>query len=250
MENVGNILWEVRDSVGILSLDSPPENYLKQPEFVPLSQLKKWIGDAGVNAMVITGTGRHFSAGADREEVMRIASNGDELFRSLTKGKELLDYIENLTVPCIAVIRGVCFGGGLEIALACHMRFCSSNALFAFPETNLGLMPGLGGTIRLPGRLSFKDSLAMILSGDMIDAATAKEMGLVDEIFPDGDLNKSSLDLIRKMISNRPPDVIRTIMQALHNARKLPAGESMKEESRMFCELARKEAERRKRSEE
>ncbi len=246
MERTGYIQWEVRDSVGILSLANPPENFLKEPEFVPLETLKKWIGEQEPHALVITGAGRHFSAGADREDVLKKVEKQEELLSKLMKGKELLDYLENLTIPCIAMVRGVCFGGGLEIALACHIRTCSENALFAFPETNSGLLPGLGGTIRLPGRISFKSSLEMILSGDMISSEIARELGLVDEVFPDAELAPGTFHMIRKMIGNRPPELIRMVMQALHNARSLPISEAMKEESRMFCELARKEAERRK----
>ncbi|HTX88293.1 MAG TPA: enoyl-CoA hydratase/isomerase family protein [Bacteroidales bacterium] len=250
MEKTGTVQWEVRDSVGILSLAHPPENFLTEPEFVPLEKLQEWVEAGEVRALVITGTGRHFSAGADREEVFRIAEKGEELFKKLMRGKALLDYIENLPIPCFAMIRGVCFGGGLEIALACHIRYCSENALFAFPETNHGLMPGLGGTIRLPGKINFLESLDMILGGDMISADLAREIGLVDEIFPESDLNENTFHLIRKMIENRSAEVIRSVMQALHNARKLPVAEAMKEESRMFCDLARKEAERRKKNEE
>jgi enoyl-CoA hydratase/carnithine racemase len=248
IEKIGDIQWEVRDSIGILSLAHPPENFLPEPEFVPVATLKRWIGSSDIRALVITGMGRHFSAGADREEVFRIAGKGEELFNKLMKGKELLDYIENLPIPCVAMIRGICFGGGLEISLACHMRFCSENALFAFPETNHNLIPGLGGTIRLPGQIPFKASLEMILSGDMFSADVAKELGLVDEIFPDSDLSQSTFHKIRKMIENRSAEVINTVMQALHNAKKLSVAEAMREESRMFCELARREAERREKN--
>lgn len=245
MKTENPVRLEVVHSIGIITIDNPPENYLSEPEFIPAEILRDWIGKSRIKALMIRGTGRHFSAGADPDRIFRDPSRLPELEQDLNRGKELLDFLESLTIPVAAAIQGVCFGGGLEVALACHIRFCSENALFAFPETNHGLIPGLGGTIRLQERISFRKSLEMILGGDMIEAAIAKEIGLVDEIFPAGTLFDSTQALLEKMTAGRSVQVIRSVIKALQNARSLPLEEAMKEESRMFCELAREESRRR-----
>ena len=160
--------------------------------------------------------------------------------------KELLGYLQDLDIPVAAAISGVCFGGGLEIALACHMRICSENALFAFPETNLGLMPGLGGTFRLGERLSLQDSLKMILGGDMINAEEALSLKVVDTIVKNEEPLSYTFNFLRKITEGRPLKIINYVMQALKNSKRLPAEESMREETRMFCDLARIESNRRK----
>jgi enoyl-CoA hydratase/carnithine racemase len=135
----------ITGDIGLLTLNNPPQNYLTEPEFIPASELKKWIEDNGLKGLVITGSGRHFSGGAQLESVFSMAADEERMEGRMARGKELLRYIEELDIPVAAAISGVCFGGGLEIALACHIRICSENSLFAFPETNQGLMPGLGG---------------------------------------------------------------------------------------------------------
>jgi enoyl-CoA hydratase/carnithine racemase len=102
----------------------------------------------------------------------------------------------------------------------------------------------------LPEKISFRNSAEMILKGDMIDAVTAKELGLVDEIFPDGNVYEATFELLKKMTGDRSTQVIHSVMKALHNARSMPVEEAMKEESKMFCELAREEAGRRLRNDE
>ena len=173
-------------------------------------------------------------------------SHDEEIMESeINKGKALLRYVENLNIPVIAAIQGICFGGGLEIALSCHIRICSNNALFAFPESNQGIMPGLGGINSLREQISFPDALKFVLSGDMINAEEAKIMKLVDYIVPADDLITYSMTLLKKMTEERRLKVINYVMKALHNARSMSLEEAIKEETRMFCELAKEEMNRR-----
>jgi enoyl-CoA hydratase/carnithine racemase len=163
----------------------------------------------------------------------------------MNEGKTALNHLEGLTIPVVAAIQGICFGGGLEIALACHIRICSENALFAFPEINNGILPGLGGTVRFQELAGFPGSLKMILGGDMINAEDALELKLVDNIVPKSKLFDYTFNLLKKMTYERPLPVIHGVMQALQNARKLPRDEAMLRETRIFCELALAETERR-----
>jgi enoyl-CoA hydratase/carnithine racemase len=164
----------------------------------------------------------------------------------MNRGKTLLSYLENLDIPVVAAVSGICFGGGLEVALACHIRFCSENALFAFPETNHGLLPGLGGTVRLGEKLPVMESLRIILGGDMINAEEALTLNIVDLIVKDEDLLSYTKKFLTKITQDRPMNIIQAVMRAIKNARQPDQAEAMKEETRMFVRLAKIEAERRR----
>ena len=155
-------------------------------------------------------------------------------------GKDLLQLIANTPLPVVAEISGACFGGGLEIALACHIRICSENALFAFPEANHGIMPGLGGTITLSKLIGPGRATQMILSGDIVNAEKALETGLVDHVVPKETLHGFTLHYLEKLTRDRDVEVIRSIMRSIHNAMNMDAGQALEEETRLFCELALK----------
>jgi enoyl-CoA hydratase/carnithine racemase len=245
MERNKHAEWEVRNSIGILSLNNPPENFLPEPEFVGPEFLHHHIRNEEIKGIIICGAGRHFSGGASLDHLFRMAADKDKMAIEMDKGKALLDYLEHLDIPVIAAIRGACFGAGLEIALATHLRVCGENSLFAFPESNYNLIPGLGGTERLSEKTSLRHSLNMILKGDMINASEAREMKIADYIVPDGEVFDFSFSLLRRMTEGRSLKVIHYVMQALMNTKHLTLPEAMKEETRMFCELASEEAERR-----
>jgi enoyl-CoA hydratase/carnithine racemase len=237
---------KITDDIGILILENPPQNFLLEPEFIPLPELREWIEGNSLKALVIAGSGRHFSGGAKLDSIFTMAEAGEPMEGQMEKGKELLVYLEDLDIPVAAAINGVCFGGGLEIALACHIRICSENSLFAFPETNHGLMPGLGGTYRLGERVSLKDSLKMILGGDMINAEEALQLKVVDTIVKNEETLAHTLHFLRKITEDRDIKIINYVMQSLKNIKRLTLEESMREETRMFCDLARIESVRRK----
>ena len=246
MNGINMINKKINGEIGIITLDNPPQNYLTDPEFIPVAELEDWIEANHLKALVITGSGRHFSGGANMDSIFTMAENGKQIEDQIEKGKKLLDYIRDLDIPVAAAISGVCFGGGLEIALACHIRICSSNALFAFPESNHGLMPGLGGIDRLDERVNLKDLLKIILGGDMINAEEALLLKIVDTVVQDEDPLNYTLNFLRKITEGRQITVINYVMQALKNSRRLPVDESIREETRMFCDLARVESIRRK----
>ena len=245
MEKKGHISFTIEHNLGIIRIDNPPANYLIKPEFVPAAVLQNWIEKNLLNGILVCGSGKHFSGGAELDRLFSMSKDEGIMESEINKGKALLRYVENLNIPVIAAIQGICFGGGLEIALSCHIRICSSNALFAFPETNQGIMPGLGGINGLREQISFPDTLKFVLSGDMINAEEAKLMKLVDYIVPADDLIPYSMNLLKKMTEDRKLKVINYVMKALHNAKTMTLEESIKEETRMFCELAKEEMKRR-----
>jgi len=245
METINKISWEIRNDIGIITLDNPPENYLVQPEFVPLETLRKWTSYDYLKGIMICGAGKHFSGGGKLENLFRMIGNKENISESMDKGKAVLEHLENLDIPVIAAIQGICFGGGLEVALASHIRVCSENALFAFPEINQGIIPGLGGTVRCFGKTGFPKAMKLIMSGDMINAEDAQEINLVDFIVSKHKVFDFSFNFLQKLTRDRPLTVINAVMKALKNARSLSIEEAMREETRMFCELALAEAKRR-----
>src|SRR5262249_43088801 len=141
--------------------------------------------DAGV--VILTGSGeKAFVAGADINELARMTPLGGEASSRL--GQEALLAIETLGKPVIAGINGFALGGGLELALACHIRFASDNAKMGLPEVGLGIIPGYGGTQRLPRIVGLGHALELITTGRMIDAAEALRIGLVNAVLPAADL--------------------------------------------------------------
>jgi enoyl-CoA hydratase/carnithine racemase len=250
MEKTGHVSLQIEQNMGIISIDNPPGNYLVQPEFIRVDFLRDWIEKNELKGILICGTGKHFSGGADLDALFTMSRSTSMMKAEINKGKDLLRFIENLNIPVIAAIRGICFGGGLEIILACHMRICSDNALFAFPETNHGMMPGLGGINKVMELTSFHESMTFVLSGDMINAEEAKAMKLVDHITSNEELINYSKTLLNKMIDGKRLKVIHYVMKALHNSRTMTLEDAIKEETRMFCELAAEEMERRMRNEE
>jgi enoyl-CoA hydratase len=237
--------WKVRGEIGFLSIENPPENWLEKPEFVSLDHLKDLLKSDPVKGLVIHGIGRHFSAGASIEKLMEMAEQKQVLLENIHRGHSLLTFIENFDMPVIAAIRGACFGGGLEVALATHVRICSRNALFAFPESNSGMMPGLGGTVRTVRTSGFPASLKMILGGDILNAEEALGMHLTDKITNNDPVEEAFL-LLKKMTTDKPLKVIRSVMQALRNASELSLEEALQEETKLFCALASEESARRK----
>lgn len=233
-----NILsWERQGDFGILSISNGKENYLDQPDFIDIELLRKWTSEEELKGIIIQGIGRNFSAGADLKNLIELAQNQNLLAEKINKGKKLLELIENLNIPVIASINGVCFGGGLEIALACHIRIASEKALFAFPETNHGLIPGLGGGYRI-ARLLRNKAFEIVLKGDMINAHNAKEIGLIDYISEKKDSFDLAMEKLKSFTSDRSLEVIHYAMQAIHNASRLSREEALKIETELFCKLA------------
>jgi enoyl-CoA hydratase len=235
--NPENITIEKTGCIVVIKLSNPPQNFIKNPSFVSRDLLQGISGTEDVKGIVITGVGRHFSAGADLSSVFQLAKNVNNLNEQMQAGKDLLEFISFLPVPVIAAINGVCWGGGLEIALACHLRFASSKALFAFPEINSNLMPGLGGIYRITHKTGTAQSLAILLSGDTFDAEKALQCNVIDKITEENVLD-FSIQYIKNLVESRPKKVITSIMQAIHNAKKLELHEALHEETRLFCELA------------
>jgi 3-hydroxyacyl-CoA dehydrogenase len=194
----GTVDAERADGIAILTIDHPPINALNLTVRRLLLQL---IRDANENpdvrAIVIQSRGRHFVAGADIREF------DHEPQTPLLN--DVLTMIEGCSKPVIAAMQGSVLGGGLELALACHVRVAASNAVFGMPEIRLGLLPGSGGTQRLPRLIGLAKSLEILLSGDPIDCKTAKDLGIIDRERDSAILTKDALALANELASSSVP---------------------------------------------
>ncbi len=159
--------------------------------------------DAAVQAIVLTGSGeKAFVAGADIGELAQMDPIGG--VRTSREGQDAFRFLERMRKPVIAAVNGFALGGGLELALACHLRLASENAKFGLPEVKLGIIPGYGGTVRLPRLVGKGRALEMILSGEMIDAEAAYRIGLVNRVHAQVDLLAEARALAGKIAANGP----------------------------------------------
>jgi 3-hydroxyacyl-CoA dehydrogenase len=183
------VKYENKDGVGVITIDNPPLNVLsREVRDGLMAAVRQAAGDGGASAVVFTGAGRNFTAGADITE-----------FGAPFKGADVNDIcaaIDDLRKPAVAAMHGASVGGGLEIALACHYRVASKDARIGLPEVKLGLLPGGGGTQRLPRLAGAKAALDLIISGDPVSAAEARGAGFVDEI-AEGDCLAAAIALAK-----------------------------------------------------
>lgn len=179
-----NILSKTQDGITTITINRPNKlNALNKATINELNQAFKVANkDKTTKVIIITGSGeKAFVAGADISEFADFdVENGGKL---AAKGQELLfDYVDNLSTPVIAAINGFALGGGLELAMACHFRVASDNAKMGLPETSLGVIPGYGGTQRLPQLVGKGRAMEMVMTAGMIDAETARVYGLVNHV--------------------------------------------------------------------
>ena len=192
--------------------------------------------DPEVGVVILTGSGeKAFVAGADISELKDLDSATARV--QGLKGQEVFNRIERMPKPVIAAVNGFALGGGCELALACHIRIASENARFGLPEVSLGIIPGYGGTQRLPRLVGKGVALDMILSGDMVGAADALRMGLVSRVMPLTDL-KASTEKLAKTILSRGPLALRSALSAVNEGIEMPLARGLEFEASLFGLLA------------
>lgn len=212
-----NIIAEHEDHLGFITIDRPKKlNALNKATIEELHEAFVSLEeDKDIRAIIITGSGeKAFVAGADISEFADFdAQQGKEL---AAKGqKELFDMVSGLSTPVIAAVNGFALGGGLELAMACHIRVASNNAKMGLPEVSLGLIPGYGGTQRLPQLVGKGRALEMITTGGMINAEQSLSFGLVNHVVPQEELLSFCEDLGKK-ISRNSPMAIGSAIQAVN----------------------------------
>lgn len=192
----------IEDRVALLTMDYPPMNFLNTATITELNDaLDELLASDEVKAIVITGGGQHaFSTGADINELASIKSP-EEAGEMMRRGQALTVKIEGAKKPIIAAINGYCLGGGLELALACHIRICNNRAQLGQTEINFAVIPGFGGTQRLPRLVGKGKALELILTGARISGAEATNIGLVNKAVPAGEVVRTAMGLAKKIAS-------------------------------------------------
>jgi enoyl-CoA hydratase len=233
-----NLLIERDEAIAIVTFNRPKVlNALNSHTLTELeTALTQLNADEGVRAIVLTGAGeKAFVAGADINELAVLTPvEGKEHAR---RGQLLFDAIEQLGKPVIAAINGFALGGGCELAMACTLRIAADTARFGQPEVNLGLMPGYAGSQRLPRLVGKGVALEILLTGDMVSAQRAYEIGLVNRVVPAADLMAETRQLAHGLAS-KAPIAIRYILDAVHHGMETPfaAGEYL--ETALFGTIA------------
>ncbi|MRX69269.1 enoyl-CoA hydratase [Flavobacterium resistens] len=211
--NYENILVAIEERVATITINRPAKlNALNKETISDLSKAIKLLSkNEEVRAIILTGSGeKAFVAGADISEFANYTVvEGAQL---AAEGQEtLFDFIENLKKPVIAAVNGFALGGGLELAMACHFRVASDNAKMGLPEVTLGLIPGYGGTQRLPQLIGKGRAMEMIMTAAMISAEEAKQYGLVNHVVPQGELLSFTTVIAQKIIKNAPFAIAKAI---------------------------------------
>jgi enoyl-CoA hydratase len=200
-----NVLYEKKDGIAYVTLNRPKVlNALNTPTWIDLHRaFEDAKADASVRGVILTGAGeKAFIAGADISELAHV--DAYEAEESSRFGQDVLNQIENLGKPVIAAINGFALGGGCETAMACTIRIAAEHAKFGQPEVKLGLLPGGGGTQRLPRLVGKGRALQLILTGETISAQEAWRIGLVNEVVPAANLIARAEAIIKQISANAP----------------------------------------------
>jgi len=228
------ILEEKEGRVAVLTVNRPDKlNALNQQvRDEVLEILARLERDESVGVVVLTGAGeKSFIAGADIGE-FEGRSPFDQ--RRAMRSPRIFDVMATFPKPVIAMINGFCLGGGCELAMSCDLRIASDTARFGQPEIKLGLIPGGGGTQRLPRLVGLGQALRLILTGDMIDAREAEKIGLVDQVVPAGELRETTLELAQKMASMSPL-TLRVAKESVRASQRMGIEEGLLYERDLFC---------------
>lgn len=231
------LLIEVADRIATVTINRPDKlNAINDTMMDELDQCFRDLAErTDVGAVILTGSGRAFVAGAD---IAAIADrDATELETMSLHGQRIFRAIEQMKKPVIAAVSGFAFGGGCELALACHLRVAADTAKFGVPEVKLGLIPGYGATQRLARLIGRGRALQLILTGDPIDANEAYRLGIANAVAPAAELLAVARTLATAMLKNGPVALANAIA-AVDRGLDLPLDEALKHESHLFGSLA------------
>ncbi len=231
----GRVIFEREGYIGLVTLSRPNAlNTLTPSMITELGAIADVAAeDRKLKGLIIAGEGDNFTAGLD--VTLLLEASTDEMRRAADKGRDVMNRINNMPIPVIAAIKGHCIGGGFELALACHMRFAHHEATFAFPEVKIGLIPGFGGTQRLPRLVGVADALGLILSGERIKAAHGARMGIVDRIC-DEDPVREATDFFKTFVDSSPL-ALRAALRAIRDGIRMSIDDGLLLEGEVLGEI-------------
>lgn len=213
------IRLEKKGNYAILWVDNPKtRNALSVPIVEYMDKLvDEVVADKDIHCLIITGGGeKSFAAGADISKLVNMSP--EESRYSIEVGHKLFSKIETLDIPVIAAVNGYCLGGGLEISMCCDIRVCSANAKFGLPEINIGMIPGWGGTLRLPRLIGESRAKNMLLRGKMITAQEAQDYGLVAEVYENVDELRVKAEELAKELAAKAPITMKIDKRLVYDA--------------------------------
>lgn len=227
------ILYEKSGGIGTITLNRPESmNALNSTLMEELAHVFSEIStDNDVKVVIITGQEQCFAAGADITEVANINTPDDAY--NFSRAADVIRKLEDFDKPIIAAVSGVALGGGCELALACDLRIAAENAIFGLPEIKLGVLPGAGGTQRLPRLVGAANAKELLYTGDFINATEAYRIGLVNKIVPVETLRDEAKAMAKK-IANRPGIALKMIKIAVNGGLSMDLKSAMAYEARCF----------------
>jgi enoyl-CoA hydratase len=233
-----HIIYDKEEEIAIITFNRPEVrnalNYLAIDE--AFEAARKAEADEAVRALILTGAGdKAFISGADIRELQQ-RNTLTELGERSNRRRVLANLLETMPKPTIAAINGFATGGGLELAMACTLRIAADTARFGQPEINLGIMPGMGGTQRLPRLVGKGCAMELILTGDLIDAQEAYRIGLVNQVVPGSEMMSHAKELARKLAS-KSPIALKLAKDAINVGLNLSLTEGIEYEKKMFAIL-------------
>ena len=225
--------WKVEDYVAVATISRPPANALSQGLIQEVNAMLDALEhDDAVRVILLHGEGKFFSAGADIKEFTSVAS-GEE-FAGLAKvGQVVFERMETFPKPIIASIHGAALGGGLELAMGCHMRFVAENAKLGLPELQLGIIPGFAGTQRLPRYVGMAKAAEMMFMSEPISGIEAVQWGLANKAFTNEELFPKTLEIAKK-IAKKSPIALKAAIDALQFAKTASFHEGVEAEAKAF----------------
>ena len=229
------IIYEEIDNIGIITLNRTRHlNALNTTVFDHLLNAINALDTSKISALIITGAGeKAFVAGADIYEMSTLSKRfGEELSR---RGNEVFRKIETLPIPVIAAVNGYALGGGVELAMSCDIRICSTNAVFGMPEVKLGINPGFGGTQRLSRLIGQGMAKQMIYGGNYVDALEALRIGLVNAVHPQGELIEQAMKLAKDIAKNGR-NAVASSKRAINEGMQVDIESGIKLEEKIFGE--------------
>ena len=230
-----------RGPVALVTIDNPPMNALSAALLEELeAEVDALDADPEVRAIVLRGAGeRAFVAGADIKEFPSLRESATE--GGSARGIQRLGHrMDAARTPFVAAIRGFCLGGGLELALCCDVRVCADDAKLGQPEIKLGLIPGGGGTQRLPRLVGVGRAMLLNLTGEFVDAETAYAWGLVEKVVPVAEVEAAALE-VAGQIAAQSPHAVAVLRELARTTRDLPLEEGLRREADAFVRCLRSE---------
>jgi enoyl-CoA hydratase len=228
---------DVTDRIATITVNRPDKlNALNDATMAELGRVIDDVrADANVGGIVLTGAGRAFVAGADIAELR--AKSKSQMYELARRGQDVFRRLETSPKPVVAAVNGFALGGGCELALACHVRIASEHAKFGQPEVKLGIIPGYGGTQRLPRIVGKGRALQLLLTGEIVDATEAHRIGLANQVVPAAALLDAARGMAKQMLANGPLALARCI-DVVNDGADLSLEDALELEAKVFGELA------------